>query len=88
LDADANTTVPDQYNYSGKVVSDVYFTYKLSKTAHVSLGSDNLFNVHPTLGAVLTAKGYAYNNETGGPFDAVQMGQNGRRLFARIGFNF
>jgi iron complex outermembrane receptor protein len=88
LDADANTTVPDQYNYSGKVVSDLYFTYKLSKTAHVSIGSDNIFNVHPELGAVLAAKGYAYNNETGGPFDAVQMGQNGRRLFARIGFNF
>jgi len=88
LDADANTKVPDQYNYSGKVVSDLYFAYKLSKTAHVSIGSDNIFNIHPTLGAVLAAKGYAYNNETGGPFDAVQMGQNGRRLFARIGFNF
>lgn len=81
--------VPDQYNYSGKVVSDLYFTYRISKVAHFSIGSDNIFNLHPNLGVVLGAKGnYAYNNEPGGPFDAVQMGTNGRRLFARIGFTF
>ncbi|SFS48981.1 TonB-dependent receptor [Mucilaginibacter polytrichastri] len=81
--------VPDQYNYTGKVVSDLYFTYKLSKVAHVSIGSDNIFNLHPELGVVQGAKAnYAFNNEPGGPFDPVQMGQNGRRLYVRVGFNF
>ncbi|MGZ3765156.1 MAG: TonB-dependent receptor [Mucilaginibacter sp.] len=88
LDADPNTTVPDEYFYSGKVVSDVYFSFKLNKTVHFSLGCDNIFNVHPDLSGVLGAKGYAYNNETGGPSDAVQMGNNGRRFFARAGFTF
>jgi iron complex outermembrane receptor protein len=89
LDASPTTLVPDEYFYNGKVVSDVYFNFKLNKTVHFSVGSDNVFNVHPDLGVVLGAKrGYAYNNETGGPFDAVQMGSNGRRFFVRAGFNF
>lgn len=89
LDNNASVIVPDQYNYNGKMVSDAYFTYRISKAAHFSLGVDNVFNVHPNIGVVLGAKGsYSYNNETGGPFDAVQMGENGRRLFARVGFNF
>jgi iron complex outermembrane receptor protein len=80
--------LPDQYIYSGKAVSDLYLTFGLSKSARISVGADNIFNVHPDLGYVQGAKGYAYNNEPAGPFDAVQMGGNGRRIFARIGFNF
>jgi len=87
-DADGNVNVPDQYNYSGKMVSDVYFGYKFNKTFHMSVGSDNVFNVHPDLGYAHGAKYWAYNNETGGPFDAVQMGSNGRRFFIRAGFTF
>jgi iron complex outermembrane receptor protein len=70
------------------MVSDVYFGYKFNKTFHMSIGSDNVFNVHPDLGYAHGAKYWAYNNETGGPFDAVQMGSNGRRFFIRAGFNF
>ncbi|MDN3547699.1 TonB-dependent receptor [Mucilaginibacter aquaedulcis] len=80
--------LPDVYNYNGKVVSDLYLSYKISKSSRISIGSDNVFNVHPDLGYVKGAKGWAYNNEPAGPFDAVQMGGNGRRFFARIGFNF
>ncbi|MGY4538749.1 iron complex outermembrane receptor protein [Mucilaginibacter sp. UYNi724] len=80
--------VPDQYIYSGKAVSDLYFGYRLNKAARISIGADNIFNVHPDLGYVVGAKGWAYNNEPAGPFDAVQMGQNGRRVFLRMGFNF
>ena len=88
LDADQNTLVPDEYMYQGKVTSDLYFGYKISKKARVSIGCDNVFNVHPDLGYVVGAKGWDYNNEPAGPFDAVQMGQDGRRFFARIGFTF
>ena len=80
--------VPDQYNYSGKVVSDLYGSYQLSKKFTLYLGADNLFNVHPDLGVAKGAKDWAYNNETGGPWDAVQMGGNGRRLFVRVAFSF
>ncbi|GAA4313619.1 TonB-dependent receptor [Mucilaginibacter gynuensis] len=85
---DGTTTLPDQYIYSGKYVSDIYASYKASKSIRFSLGVDNVFNVHPDLAYVKGAKGYAFNNEPSGPFDAVQMGGNGRRFFARIGFTF
>jgi iron complex outermembrane receptor protein len=81
-------SVKDQYDYSGKLVTDLYTSYKLSKNFTVFLGADNLFNIHPDFGVAPGAKDWAYNTETGGPWDAVQMGYNGRRLFLRVGFNF
>ena len=81
-------TVPDQYDYNGKVVSDLYLGYQLNKNFTLYAGVDNIFNTHPDFGVVKGAKDWAYNTETGGAWDAVQMGANGRRLFARIGFNF
>jgi iron complex outermembrane receptor protein len=87
-DADPNIYVADQFIYSGKGVTDLYLTYKINKSFSISTGADNLFNVHPDLGINPRARGWAFNNETGGPWDAVQMGGNGTRLFARLGFSF
>ncbi|HYK44706.1 MAG TPA: TonB-dependent receptor [Parafilimonas sp.] len=87
-DADENVYVPDQYNYGAKVVTDLYLSYRLAKAATLYVGADNLLNVHPDLGYAHGASYWAFNNETGGPFDAVQMGQNGMHLFARLGINF
>ena len=87
-DADANVYVKDEYVYGAKVVNDWYLTYKLSKGIQVYIGADNIGNVHPDLAVVEAAKGWAFNCETGGPWDAVQMGGNGRRLFARAVLNF
>ncbi len=83
-----NGSVPDQYDYSGKVVSDLYISYPVSNHLTFYTGVDNLLNVHPDFGVVKGAKDWAYNTETGGPWDAVQMGFNGRRLFLRMAFNF
>ena len=80
--------VADQYIYAGKVVTDIYAMMPFWKKYTLSFGIDNVLNVHPDLGAVKGAEDFAYNNETGGPWDAVQMGGNGRRLFLRIGFKF
>lgn len=80
--------VPDQYNYSGKGVTDIYVSKPVLKKFVLTAGIDNLLNVHPDFGVAKGAKDWAYNNETGGPWDAVQMGGNGRRLFLRIGFKF
>lgn len=87
-DADPNVFLPDQYDYNGKLITDLYFSFGLNKFAKLYVGADNLFNVHPSLGAVQGAKYWAFNNETGGPWDAVQMGGNGTRLYARVAFNF
>jgi iron complex outermembrane recepter protein len=80
--------VADQYNYSGKIVTDLYMSYPFFKKFTLFVGADNLLNVHPDFGVAKGAKDWAYNTETGGAWDAVQMGFNGRRLFARIAFNF
>lgn len=87
-DADENVKVPDQYVYNPKLVNDWYISARLLEGATLFFGADNVFNTHPDLAVVSEAKGWAFNNETGGPWDAVQMGGNGLRLFARLGFNF
>jgi iron complex outermembrane receptor protein len=85
---DGSGYVPDQYVYGGKLVPDIYLGWKFSKKMSLHLGADNFLNVHPDLGFVPAAAGWAFNNETGGPWDAVQMGGNGMRLFTRLTMNF
>jgi iron complex outermembrane receptor protein len=87
-DADPSILVPEIFNYNGKVVTDVFVSYKISKKISLFVGADNLFNIHPNLGVNQLAKGWAGNNESGGPWDSVQMGFNGRRLFSKLSFNF
>ena len=87
-DADAAVYVPEIFNYNGKVTTDIYASYKLSGKISVFVGADNVFNVHPNLGVNPLAKGWAGDNESGGPWDSVQMGFNGRRLFGKLAFNF
>lgn len=83
-----NGYVPDQFDYTGKLVTDIYASYPISKKFTFYTGIDNLLNAHPDFGVVKGAKDWAYNTETGGAWDAVQMGTAGRRLFARIAFHF
>jgi iron complex outermembrane recepter protein len=87
-DADETITVKDQYDYNGKFVTDIYASFKLSKNFNLFAGVDNVFNIHPDLSFAPGAKGWAFNNEPAGPFDAVQMGGNGLRAFMRIAFAF
>lgn len=85
---DESRNVADSYLYNGKWVTDIYLSYSITKNINLNLGADNLFNIHPDLGAVSGAKWWAFNNETGGPWDAVQMGGNGLRLFGKLGLTF
>ena len=87
-DADASVYIPEVFNYGGKITTDLYVSYKFSKSVSLFLGADNVFNVHPNLGVNPLAKGYAQDNESGGAWDSVQMGFNGRRLFTKLAFNF
>ena len=70
------------------MVTDLYGSYKFSKRVTIFFGADNVFNIHPDYGYVKGAKLSAYDGETGGAWDAVQMGFNGRRLFTKLAFNF
>jgi iron complex outermembrane receptor protein len=87
--SDANGTyVPEIFDYKGKLVTDLFVSYKLSGRLTVFAGADNIFNVHPNLGVNQQAKGWAGDNESGGPWDSVQMGFNGRKLFTKLAFSF
>jgi iron complex outermembrane receptor protein len=85
---DGSRYVPDEYIYSGKLVPDIYAAWKINKNFTLNVGVDNFINVHPDLGYVPVASDWAFNNETGGPWDAVQMGGNGLRAFGRLSVNF
>ena len=87
-DADGSVYVPEIFNYKSKVTTDIYASYKFSKKISLFIGADNVFNIHPDLGVNPLAKGYAQDNESGGAWDSVQMGFNGRRLFTKIALNF
>src|ERR1017187_1093339 len=79
--------VRDQYNYTGKMTTEIFGSYKFTRIITGYIGVDNIFNVHPDYGYVKAAAGWDYNNETGGAWDAVQMGFDGMRMFARLAFN-
>jgi iron complex outermembrane receptor protein len=93
LDA-TGQVVPEVFNFHGKVTTDIYMSYNISKVVTWTLGVDNLFNVHPDKsvvpGSVSLATGSSSwgDSESGGPFDAVQMGFNGLRMFTKLGFRF
>jgi iron complex outermembrane receptor protein len=80
--------VPELFNYNGKVTTDISVSYKFSKKVTLFIGADNVFNIHPNLGVNPLAKQWYGDNESGGPWDSVQMGFNGRRLFTKLAFNF
>ncbi len=86
-DADGSL-VPELFNYKGKLTTDLYMNIQLHKKLAWIVGADNIFNVHPDFGVNPLAKGWAGDNETGGPWDGVQMGYNGLRIFSKLSFRF
>lgn len=88
LDVDDTKFTPEIFNYSGKFTTDIYANIQLSKKTSWILGADNIFNVHPDFAVVPQAKWWAGDNETGGPWDGVQMGYNGLRIFTKLAFRF
>ncbi len=76
------------FNYKAKITTDLYVSYKLCKILTLFVGADNIFNTHPDFAAVKNSHYQAFDNETGGPWESVQMGFNGRRIFSKLAFNF
>ncbi|AHJ98517.1 TonB-dependent receptor [Hymenobacter swuensis] len=68
-------------NYEARVTTDLTLSYALTDHLQFSVGSTNLFNRYPTF--------FNPNNtETGGAWDPVQMGSNGRFYFAKLQARF
>ncbi len=85
---DGVNVLKEEFIYNGKATIDLYGSVKLSKKVSVFFGVDNVFNVHPNFAAVQKARYQSFDNETGGAWESVQMGFNGRRLFSKLAFNF
>jgi len=69
----------DAMNYGARITTDLTLSYAVTNQLQLIVGSSNLFNKYPTLfDPQLT--------ETGGAWDPVQMGANGRFLFAKLQF--
>ncbi len=64
--------------YEAKMTTDLSVGYELSSNVMLILGGANIFNVYPTVQDTQT--------ETGGLWDAVQMGFSGRFYFAKLNF--
>lgn len=86
--SDGVNVLPEVFRYDPKVTVDFYTSFKMSKRTSIFIGADNVFNVHPNFAAVTLARYQAFDNEAGGAWEPVQMGYNGRRLFARLAIQF
>ena len=86
--------VPEIFDFKPKVTTDLYVSYKVSKVISWTAGVDNLFNVHPgkavVPGSISPTSGTSSfgDSESGGPYEAVQMGFNGTRIFTKLSFHF
>lgn len=70
-----------EYVYSPKATIDLSAGYDLTNNLHLTVGAANLLNTYPDATD-------PYETETGGAWDAVQMGFSGTFLFAKFGFKF
>jgi iron complex outermembrane recepter protein len=90
----SNTAVPEIFDFHPKITTDLYVSLKVGKALLWTAGVDNLFNVHPDValvkGSVSPTSGTSSfgDSESGGPYEAVQMGFNGTRIFTKLTWNF
>lgn len=62
--------------YEAKYTLDTHLSYKLSKLFTVQIGASNLFDAYPTE--------QGPNTDSGGIWDAVQMGSNGAFYYSKL----
>jgi iron complex outermembrane receptor protein len=81
-----------QQDFSEKLVTDLSLGYNMSKSATLTVGANNLFDIYPDKAAQDLKPDVAgdQNNRSNGRFDwsrrAQQFGIGGRFMFARLTF--
>jgi len=78
---DYNSTNVSPNHYDAKVNTDLMAGYQISDNIKIILNGSNIFNVYPN-------KQVPTNTETGGMYEAVQMGFGGAFYSARLKFKF
>lgn len=74
--------------YDAATITDLTLGYQLIKGLNLFVGSSNMFNVYPGYKNGSKRMFQDRETETGGTFDAVQMGSNGRMFFAKLVFRY
>ncbi len=73
--------------YAAKMTADLSFHYNLSQNLHVTIGASNILDTYPDKQLDIFDDGSTdILTESGGMYDAVQMGSNGRMIFAKLQF--
>jgi iron complex outermembrane receptor protein len=85
---DQINVLPEIFRYGAKSTTDVYSNFLVSKNIQLTLGIENLFNVHPDYANVPQARYQSFVNETGGPWESVQMGFNGTKFYGKLKLAF
>lgn len=75
----------DYQDYAARYTADLSVGLKFTKNINWFVGMNNIFNQYPTLQRQAVSDG---DTESGGIFDPVQMGFEGRQIFTRLVFNF
>ena len=90
----AANPVPEIFVFHAKITTDVYAAYRITKSLSLNVGVDNLFNVHPDEAIVPGSKSATSgtssfgDSNSGGPFESVQMGFNGTRIYTKLKWTF
>ena len=63
-------------NYAPKITTDLHLSYQLNNLINFQLGVNNLFNIYPTKQNSFT--------DSGGLWDATQMGTNGSFYYTKL----
>ena len=62
--------------YQPKITTDIHFSYQINTLINLQLGANNLLNIYPT-------KQHSYT-DSGGLWDATQMGTNGSFYYTKF----
>jgi iron complex outermembrane receptor protein len=65
--------------YRPRITTDLHFSYKINNITSLQFGSNNLFNIYPT-----KQNGFT---DSGGLWDATQMGTNGSFYYTKLNLN-
>jgi len=80
---EATNTLANQQEFSGKVVTDLTFTYAATDNLKITVGSNNILDVYPdeNIAANRSSGRFVYSRRS------QQFGFMGRFLFARLSFS-
>ncbi len=66
--------------YSPKITTDIHINYEVKKHITYQIGINNLFNNYPDT--------QSPDTDSGGYWDATQMGSNGRFFYSKLNYHF